>query len=155
MSDLLTYRGTVYPRHCDHMGHMNVMWYVGKFDEATWHLFAQIGMTPSYLRESGRGMAAVQQNISYKRELLAGDIVEVRSRILELRDKVLRFAHDMDQRRDRPVGSKLRADRGASRSRRAQLNCIRGQGPRPGAEVDGLGQEAWLSRYPPALPTAV
>ena len=31
-----TYRGAVYPWHCDHMGHMNVMWYVGKFDEATW-----------------------------------------------------------------------------------------------------------------------
>ena len=95
MPDLLTYRGTIYPWQCDHIGHMNVMWYVGKFDEATWHLFAQIGLTPSYLRESGRGMAAVQQNISYKRELLAGDIVEVRSRILELREKVLRFTHDM------------------------------------------------------------
>jgi acyl-CoA thioester hydrolase len=95
MPDLLTYRGTVYPWHCDHMGHMNVMWYVGKFDEATWHLFAEIGMTPSYLRESGRGMAALQQDISYKRELLAGDIVEVRSRIRELRDKALRFTHDM------------------------------------------------------------
>jgi acyl-CoA thioester hydrolase len=95
MPDVLTCRGMVYPWHCDHMSHMNVMWYVGKFDEATWHLSAQIGMTPSHLRESGRGMAAVQQNISYKRELLAGDIVEVRSRILELRDKVLRFAHDM------------------------------------------------------------
>ena len=95
MPDLLSYRGAVYPWQCDHIGHMNVMWYVGKFDEATWHLFAQIGLTPSYLRESGRGMAAVQQNISYKRELLAGDIVEIRSRILELRDKVLRFGHDM------------------------------------------------------------
>ena len=95
MPDLLTYRGAVYPWQCDHIGHMNVMWYVGKFDETTWHLFAQIGLTPSYLRESGRGMAAVQQNISYKRELLAGDIVEIRSRILELRDKVLRFGHDM------------------------------------------------------------
>ena len=33
MSDLpLTYRGGVYPWHCDHVSHMNVMWYVGKFD---------------------------------------------------------------------------------------------------------------------------
>ncbi len=95
MSDILTYRGAVYPWQCDHMGHMNVMWYAGKFDEATWHFFAQVGMTPTYLRANGRGMAAVQQNISYKRELLAGDIVEIRSRVLELRDKVLRFAHDM------------------------------------------------------------
>ena len=29
----ITYRGVVYPWQCDHMGHMNVMWYAGKFDE--------------------------------------------------------------------------------------------------------------------------
>ena len=56
-----TYRGTVYPWQCDHVGHMNVMWYVGKFDEATWNLIARLGLTPSYLRESGRGMAAVSR----------------------------------------------------------------------------------------------
>jgi acyl-CoA thioester hydrolase len=95
MNAISTYRGTVYPWHCDHVGHMNVMWYVGKFDEASWNLFAQIGLTPSYLRESRRGMAAVRQNITYKQELLAGDIVEIRSRIVEIRDKVLRFAHEM------------------------------------------------------------
>ena len=95
MSAFVTYKGTVYPWHCDHMGHMNVMWYVGKFDEATWHLCARIGLTPSRLREGDRGMAAVQQNITYKRELLAGDIVEVESRILEVREKVLRFTHEM------------------------------------------------------------
>jgi acyl-CoA thioester hydrolase len=71
------------------------MWYVGKFDEANWNLFARIGLTPTYLRESGRGMAAVQQNISYKRELLAGDIVEVKSELLEIGVKSIRFAHEM------------------------------------------------------------
>ena len=40
-------------------------------------------------------MAAVQQNVTYKRELLAGDIVEVRSRLLEIRDKSVRFLHEM------------------------------------------------------------
>jgi acyl-CoA thioester hydrolase len=95
MSAILSYKGTVYPWHCDHMGHMNVMWYVGKFDEATWHLFAQIGLTPSTLREGRHGMAAVQQNIAYKRELMAGDIVEVESRILDIRERVIRFQHEM------------------------------------------------------------
>jgi acyl-CoA thioester hydrolase len=90
-----TYRGTVYPWQCDHVGHMNIMWYVGKFDEANWNLFARFGLTPSYLRQSNRGMAAVQQNITYKRELLAGDIVEIRSRLLELREKSIRFVHEM------------------------------------------------------------
>jgi acyl-CoA thioester hydrolase len=90
-----TYRGTVYPWHCDHIGHMNVMWYVGKFDEANWNLIARIGLTPTYLRQSGCGMAALQQNISYKRELHAGDIVEITSRVLEVRDKTVRFLHEM------------------------------------------------------------
>jgi acyl-CoA thioester hydrolase len=87
--------GTVYPWQCDHVGHMNIMWYAGKFDEANWNLFARIGLTPTYLRESGRGMAAIQQNITFKRELLAGDIVEVKSIVLEVRDKSIRFRHEM------------------------------------------------------------
>jgi len=93
--DNITYRGTVYPWHCDHVGHMNVMWYVGKFDEATWNLFQQIGVTPSYLRSQQRGMAAVDQHIEYKRELKAGDTVSVRSEILELEGKKIRFRHEM------------------------------------------------------------
>ena len=95
MTEILAYRGTVYPWHCDHMGHMNIMWYVGKFDEANWHVFARCGVTPDYLRPGDHGMAGVQQNIIYKRELLAGDIVEVRSRVLEVRERVLRLRHVM------------------------------------------------------------
>ena len=91
----ITYRGMVYPWHCDHMNHMNVMWYVGKFDEATWHLLSLLGLTPSWLRKEGRGMVAVQQNTAYKRELVAGDIVTIRSGILEIRAKVIRFFHEM------------------------------------------------------------
>lgn len=91
----VTYRGTVYPWQCDHVGHMNVMWYVGKFDEATWQFFATFGLTPSFLRENGRGMAAVQQNIAYKRELRPGDIVSIRTEALEIREKSIRFLHEM------------------------------------------------------------
>lgn len=92
---MITYKGCVYPWHCDHVGHMNVMWYVGKFDEATWNLFVQFGLTPSYLRQEGRGMVAVEQHLTYKRELLAGDIVEVSSRVLDVGGKSIRFAHEM------------------------------------------------------------
>jgi acyl-CoA thioester hydrolase len=90
-----TYRGAIYPWHCDHMGHMNVMWYVGKFDEATWNLFAEMGVTTAFLKANSRGMAAVQQNITYKRELHAGETVIVRSTFLEVREKLARFVHEM------------------------------------------------------------
>jgi len=92
---LITYRGAVYPWHCDHMGHMNVMWYVGKFDEATWHLLASLGLTAARLRQDGIGMVAVDQHIEYKRELLAGDLLTIRSFIQEVREKAVIFVHEM------------------------------------------------------------
>ena len=95
MNEQVTYQGAVYPWHCDHMGHMNVMWYVGKFDEATWQLFARLGITPKFMSDQQRAMVAVEQHIEYKRELMAGDIVTVRSTVVEIRDKVLRFSHVM------------------------------------------------------------
>ena len=39
---------------------------------ATWNPFAAMGVTAAFLKENQRGMAAVQQNITYRRELLAG-----------------------------------------------------------------------------------
>lgn len=92
---LLTYRGMVYPWQCDHMGHMNVMHYVGKFDEATWQLFGALGLIPAFLRANNRGMAAVEQNILYRRELMPGDLISVRSVVLEVRERAVRFAHEM------------------------------------------------------------
>ncbi|MCX7176157.1 MAG: thioesterase family protein [Proteobacteria bacterium] len=92
---LETYRGTVYPWHCDHMEHMNVMWYVGKFDEGTWNFFTHLGMTPSFMRDNGRGMAAVDQRIAYQRELHAGDTVAIRTGVIEVREKLVRFFHEM------------------------------------------------------------
>jgi acyl-CoA thioester hydrolase len=92
---LLTHRGVVYPWQCDHMGHLNVMNYVGKFDEATWQMFAAIGLGPAQLRQQGRGIAAVRQEIAYRRELLPGDLLSIRTAILEMRPLRIRFYHEM------------------------------------------------------------
>jgi acyl-CoA thioester hydrolase len=91
----VTYRGAVYPWHCDHIGHMNVMWYVGKFDEATWNFVALLGFGAARMRAEEKGWAAVQQNITYRRELMAGDTVVVRTALREVRDRVIRFTHEM------------------------------------------------------------
>jgi acyl-CoA thioester hydrolase len=91
----ITYRGTVHQWHCDHMGHMNVMWYVGKFDEATWNLAAMMGLTSQYLKEKNRGMAAVEQRICYRKEALAGDVIAIATAIVEVKPKLVRFVHEM------------------------------------------------------------
>jgi acyl-CoA thioester hydrolase len=93
--DLITYRGVVNLSHLDHMGHMNVQHYVGMFDHATWVLFATIGLDADWFREQHCGTAALEQNIQYKRELRAGDVIEIRSGILELGNKTIRLVHEM------------------------------------------------------------
>lgn len=92
---LLTHRGVVYPWQCDHMGHLNIAGYAARFDEATWQMFAAIGLTPSVLRQRGVGIAAVRQETAYRRELLPGDVLSVRSAVLEMRPLRIRFYHEM------------------------------------------------------------
>ena len=90
-----TYRGVVYPNQLDHMGHMNVQWYTSKFDEGTWHLFSTVGITTDYIRKNNKGMAAVEQTTKYKAEAMPGDLLVVKSKILETTDKTIRYFHIM------------------------------------------------------------
>ena len=103
---IISYRGTIYPWHCDHMGHMNVMWYVGKFDEATWQLFASVGLSSTRLRQEGIGMVAVEQHIEYKRELVAGDLITIRSSVEEVREKSVLVVHEMANQETQELASR-------------------------------------------------
>lgn len=90
-----TCRGVVYPWQMDHMDHMNVQFYTARFDEATWHLFAALGMTSGYFKTNRRGMAALEQRTQYKRELHAGVLIRITSELLEMKPKTIRFVHRM------------------------------------------------------------
>lgn len=102
------YRGTVYPKHHDHMGHMNVAHYVAKFDEATWNLFVMFGVTRRTLAEDGYNMAAIQQNIRYLSELVAGDVIAVTSRIERISNKTVTFSHEMKNLETGAVAAQIR-----------------------------------------------
>lgn len=86
--DLITQR-------LNHMGHMNVQWYTAKFDEATWHLFSYLGMTNQYIKNNNKGMAALEQITKYKSEVMAGDLLCIKTTVLEAQPKTLRFLHTM------------------------------------------------------------
>jgi acyl-CoA thioester hydrolase len=88
-----TYRGVVTAWDCDHVGHLNIAHYVSRFDESHWPFFGEVGLTPVFLRDYGCGMAAVEQHIRYLKELRAGDVVAIRSRVVGIRSKVLLSEH--------------------------------------------------------------
>lgn len=90
-----TYRGFVYPWCIDYMGHMNVQSYVARFDEASWHFLACLGLTPSFLRARNCGLVALDQHIQYRREVLQGTLLDVRTGLVSLGDKTLRYMHRM------------------------------------------------------------
>ena len=90
-----TYRGFVYPWSMDHVGHMNVQFYTARFDEATWHFFARLGITPGFLKENRRGMVALDQRTQYKQEVLSGSLLHINTELLEIKRKTVRFLHRM------------------------------------------------------------
>jgi len=90
-----TFRGFVYPWAIDHVGHMNVQFYTARFDEATWHFLARLGLSPSFLKRNNRAAVAVDQRTQYKREVLAGSLLHVTTELLELGRKSIRFVHRM------------------------------------------------------------
>jgi acyl-CoA thioester hydrolase len=103
---LETYRGFVYPWSIDHVGHMNVASYTGRFDEATWHFLARLGLTPGFLKRAGRSAVAADQKTHYKREVFAGTLLHVTTELRELGRKSIRFVHHMyDSETDEEVAS--------------------------------------------------
>ncbi len=101
MAELITtHIGVTYPWQLDAMGHLNVQHYVGMFDESTWNLFFELGMTPQYFEDERRAMGAVQQNITYRYEMGAGELVEIKSGVLEVEARKIRILHQMSRRSD-------------------------------------------------------
>ena len=95
MSKIITYQGVVYNWQCDFNNHMNVQFYMAKYDEATWQFFGQLGITASYLRSSNTGMVAVEQHLKYYHELLAGDLVTIHTVLENYKPKAITFHHKM------------------------------------------------------------
>jgi acyl-CoA thioester hydrolase len=95
MAEIETYRGTVFPWECDGNGHLNVRFYIGKFDEGTWQFMAALGASRAELARRNCGAMAVSQNITYRRELMPGDTILVRTSLLALGNTSCRFRHVM------------------------------------------------------------
>lgn len=72
------FRGAVFPWYCNHMGHMNIMYYVHMFDQGQMHLMSSAGYR---WEEDGEGFTNVKQNIEYLSELHSGALVVVKGRV--------------------------------------------------------------------------
>lgn len=76
MSDRpVLYRGVVHPWHHDIFGHMNVRHYAPVFDDASFHLYAVLGLSlEAMLRDHGVHVVTARAETNFIRELKAGDL---------------------------------------------------------------------------------
>ncbi|MBR8638969.1 acyl-CoA thioesterase [Streptomyces tuirus] len=77
MSEPFSVPVTVRGYETDVQGHLNQSVYLNYAEHARWSLLRAAGITQSALIGSGVGPVALETTIRYKRELLAGDEVEV------------------------------------------------------------------------------
>jgi len=91
---------TVDPAWIDLYGHMNAARYVGVFDHTGYQLLDSLGVGESYTHASHCGIYTVDIAVNYRRELLAGDPLELRLRVLGADTKRLLCLMELFQTRD-------------------------------------------------------
>lgn len=89
---LETFRGAVYPWHCDTMGHMTTQFYASFYDSATLHFLASL-CPGSERKAAGLGWADVRQLIEYSKETLVGDLLVIRTTLIRFGVKSIEYRH--------------------------------------------------------------
>ncbi len=69
-----TYRGVVFPWHCDQFGHMNVRWYGHFFDDAAFQIWTVLGHGFKKMEDDGVHTVIAKSSIEFIHELRAGDL---------------------------------------------------------------------------------
>ena len=82
-----TFRGVVYPWHCDHLGHMNVQHYVGMFDQGTFHLLLAAGFRWNHDKGDREGFVDAKHTLEFKAEQRVGSLVVIEGGIVRVGTK--------------------------------------------------------------------
>jgi acyl-CoA thioester hydrolase len=88
-----TFRATVAPADCDHLGHMNVQHYFAAVSDGMFALMAQVGLGPQEIRRRQVSFAVVRAETDFHQELRAGDVIALESTIVRLGGKSGMFQH--------------------------------------------------------------
>ena len=80
----------------DSYGHLNEAYYVVAFSNATWPLQNNFKIGLEYYKETGCALFTVETHIRYLKEVRAPAILSINSLILDVKDKKLWIAHQME-----------------------------------------------------------
>jgi acyl-CoA thioester hydrolase len=90
---LETFRATVSPADCDHLGHMNVQHYFAAVSDGMFALMVRLGLGPEEIRRRQMSFVVVRAETEFHQELRAGDVIALESTALKLGEKSATFHH--------------------------------------------------------------
>ncbi len=92
----VAYRAVIPPEYEDRNGHMNMRWYLALFDEAGDAMYPLLGLTADYFAASEMGGFDLEHHLWYFAEVLKGDTVVIRIRILARSLKLMHYLMFME-----------------------------------------------------------
>ena len=87
------HRATIPEAYLDVMGHMNIRYYMGLFDEAAWGFFHAFGMTEAFILNSSSEAFALEHHVRYLAEVHLGETVAIHTRVNGRTAKRIHFLH--------------------------------------------------------------
>lgn len=104
MSFMETYRAVVSPSDCDHLGHMNVSRYFAACSDGVFAFQTALGLGRRSMTEERKlSFAVVRAESDFKSEIMAGEVVALRTGVLEIGGKSLTFLHRLVKVEDETV----------------------------------------------------
>jgi acyl-CoA thioester hydrolase len=89
-------KAVAHPWLCDALGHLTTRNYLAMFDDASYHLLAQVFDWPGAIHESGKfACVDVRNVIDYQAEVSAGEILEVRGGLVKIGTKSITVRYVM------------------------------------------------------------
>lgn len=104
------YKGVAQPWECDSLGHLTTRFYTAMFDDASYHfLFELFGWTGASDDAGERAFVDVRHELDFRDEIHAGELLEIRARLVRVGTKSLVARYDMRKRSSGAVAASLEA----------------------------------------------
>lgn len=78
---------------CDHLGHVNVSFYMGWLGDAAFAMLAMHGLNREQSAAENLGVAAVRAEVDYQAELRGGDMVRMETTVESIAERKIVFRH--------------------------------------------------------------
>ncbi|MCR9290154.1 MAG: thioesterase family protein [Bacteroidetes bacterium] len=106
MKKILTYKGAVMTWECDSNGHMNVMYYINKFEHGGRNFGLEMGLT-DLGRNDELGIVVVEQTIKYLKEVFEDELLFIESSLLAVGNKTFTILHEMYNTKNKELVSTM------------------------------------------------